>query len=339
MMDLIPTQFGGLPVDVATDKMTPCIETDEITPSTKPAEPADPVVRSGAQGPSKGSPQVELYPGSRLTVRGLLTTQASAGVLVDTGNGEVALTTVSHLPLLHQRCTRKGIKAFSLKLDRPKTAVGLTVYSDNNESPVAHVNRIFDDEAHTKDYPTGYTFGLAFLKPLVPIVMHLGQPPNKRRFRPKASPLPFNELLRLMSPSMGSDVAVEGRALPSGFGTAVGEAFVKANIRFCNNLADREKKSTSNAEKQLSRCTLWRMAGPHRSLGTTSSSPVEVVSTGEILGFQCWEWAKRRGIPPVWARDTYDLTRDDKTLAMRYPFYGIYDLPDEVERMSIVEQS
>lgn len=73
--------------------------------------------------------------------------------------------------------------------------------------------------------------------------------------------------------------------------------------------------------------------------------PVEVVRTGEILGFQCWEWVKRRGLPPIWAKDIDDLARNDedavaaKTLAMRYPFYGIYELPDDVEKMPIVEHS
>ncbi|KAL1963502.1 hypothetical protein VTN77DRAFT_8083 [Rasamsonia byssochlamydoides] len=175
LVDTIPTLFGRLPVDMATDKMVPCIDRDEI--SAQPMESGAPLVESATQGLPEG--QVELYPGSRLTIRGPLFGQkptaskkippntthflpyicdapeASAGVLVDTGNGEVALTTVSHFPLLHQRYTRKAIKALSLKLDRPKTAVGLKVYSDNHESPVADVHRIFDDEAHTKDYPTG----------------------------------------------------------------------------------------------------------------------------------------------------------------------------------------
>ncbi|KAL1963501.1 hypothetical protein VTN77DRAFT_8082 [Rasamsonia byssochlamydoides] len=180
--------------------------------------------------------------------------------------------------------------------------------------------------------------------------MRIHQPQNKRKFRPKASGLPFNELLRLMSPRPGSDAAVESRALPHEFGAAIGEAFVKANVRFYKDLGESNKKSTSQKSSdtvrvQLSHCTLWRMAGPFRTLESASGSPVEVVSTGEILGFQCWEWAKRRGVPPVWARDTADLARDDedavhaKTLAMRYPFYGIYDLPEEVERMPIVEES
>lgn len=145
---------------------------------------------------------------------------------------------------------------------------------------------------------------------------------------------------------------IEGRSFPSRFGAIIGEAFVKANVRYIKDLADSDKKSISSAEKasldlkaQLSHCTLWRMAGPYQLLGTLSGSPVEVVSNGEILGFQCWEWVKQRGIPPMWARDADGLAYDDedavsaKTLVMRYPFYGIYDLPDEVERMPIVDLS
>lgn len=62
LMDTNPTQFGGLPVDVATDKMTPCMETDKIMLSTQPAEPVDLFVKSGAQDLSKGSQQIQLYP-------------------------------------------------------------------------------------------------------------------------------------------------------------------------------------------------------------------------------------------------------------------------------------
>jgi hypothetical protein len=52
---------------------------------------------------------------------------------VDTGSG-VALTTVSHLSLLHKRYTRKGIKELHLKLDRPDTAVEVYV----EEFPVSY---------------------------------------------------------------------------------------------------------------------------------------------------------------------------------------------------------
>ena len=54
---------------------------------------------------------------------------------METGRG-AALTIVSHLPLLHNRYTRKGIKALNLKLDRPNTAIGLEVYLE--ESPVSY---------------------------------------------------------------------------------------------------------------------------------------------------------------------------------------------------------
>jgi len=45
LMDMIPTTFGGLVVDVMTDKIVPCAETDEIR-----AEPAE---ESGPQSGSK----------------------------------------------------------------------------------------------------------------------------------------------------------------------------------------------------------------------------------------------------------------------------------------------
>jgi hypothetical protein len=132
------------------------------------------------------------------------------------------------------------------------------------------------------------------------------QSSNRRRFRPKAAGLPFNELLRIISPRIGSDAASQGRALPSGFGAAIGEAFIKANVQFYKDLKEDKnvissaKKSGQDIQRQMSRCTFWRMAGPYQSLCTLSGSPVEVVSTSEILGFQCWEWAKRcRSIPPI----------------------------------------
>jgi hypothetical protein len=65
---------------------------------------------------------------------------------------------------------------------------------------------------------------------------------------------------------------------------------VKADVRFYKDLVDRDKKSISNAEKssqdiktQLPRCTLWRMAGPHQSLGPASSSHVEQLVPAKYL--------------------------------------------------------
>ena len=148
LMDMVPTTFGGLAVDLTTDKIAPC--TDGM--------PAEPVEESG---PQSGSDKIELYPGRPLIVRGLLhdqepirhrkasakaarllpyiydSTQASAGVLLDSGGGEVVLTTVSHLPLLHQRYTRKAIKELSLKLQRPETALGMEVYTNDFNFPVS----------------------------------------------------------------------------------------------------------------------------------------------------------------------------------------------------------
>jgi hypothetical protein len=98
LMDMIPTTFGGLVVDVTTNKIVPCAETDEIR-----AEPAE------ESGPQSGSNKIELYPGGPLIVRGLLydqepirptktsvmaarllpyvydSTRASAGVLLENG--------------------------------------------------------------------------------------------------------------------------------------------------------------------------------------------------------------------------------------------------------------
>jgi len=129
LMDMIPTTFGVLFVDVTTNKIVPCAETDEIR-----AEPAE------ESGPQCGPNKVELYPGRPLIVRGLLydqepirprttsvmaarllpyiydSTRASAGVLLENEGDEVVLTTDSHLPLLHQRYTRKAIKKLSLML-------------------------------------------------------------------------------------------------------------------------------------------------------------------------------------------------------------------------------
>ncbi|KAL1963871.1 hypothetical protein VTN77DRAFT_7677 [Rasamsonia byssochlamydoides] len=237
-------------------------------------------------------------------------------------------------------------KAFSLKFILPKTetAVGLKVHTDGHEFPITEVNQIFDDETSVRDYPKGYTFDLALLKPLVPIVLLIDEPQKKkkekRRFRPKAAGLPFNELLRLLSPRVGSDSIAEGKTFPSGFGTAVGEAFVYNNEN--GDAADgddrAEKSNDDSPLARLSRCTLWRMmAGPdHSPLCISSGSPVEVVSTGEILGFQCWQWA--RGAKYMARNDTKEAVRA-RMLAMRYSFYGIYELPDEVEKMSIVERS
>lgn len=84
-----------------------------------------------------------------------------------------------------------------------------------------------------KDYPKGYTFDLALLRPLVPIVLRIHEP-QERKFRKKAVGLPFNEILCILSARIGS----EERALPSGFGTTIGEEFVKANVRFYKDADD-----------------------------------------------------------------------------------------------------
>jgi hypothetical protein len=118
-------------------------------------------VQSQLRSPQSGSNKIELYPGRPLIVRGLLydqepirprktsvmaarllpyiydSTRASAGVLLENGGGEVVLTTFSHVPLLHQRYTRKAIKKLSLKLQRPETALGMEVYTNDFNSPVS----------------------------------------------------------------------------------------------------------------------------------------------------------------------------------------------------------
>jgi hypothetical protein len=47
-----------------------------------------------------------------------------------------------------------------------------------------------------RNLQTGYTFDLALLRPVVPIILRLG---NQTKFRPKTSPLSYNELLKTLS--------------------------------------------------------------------------------------------------------------------------------------------
>ncbi|KAL1963872.1 hypothetical protein VTN77DRAFT_7678 [Rasamsonia byssochlamydoides] len=60
LVDTIPTTFGGLYVDMATDKITPC------------TEPIDPATQSGTECLSQAPQKVELYPGNEVALQGPL---------------------------------------------------------------------------------------------------------------------------------------------------------------------------------------------------------------------------------------------------------------------------
>ncbi|RPA86751.1 hypothetical protein BJ508DRAFT_321337 [Ascobolus immersus RN42] len=88
---------------------------------------------------------------------------ASLGLVVETTNGP-RLRTVAHLPPLHSKLTNVGYRNVNLGVDSIPP-VGLEIYVDSFDGPIARVAETYDSNAIDKDYLKKYEHDLAFLEP------------------------------------------------------------------------------------------------------------------------------------------------------------------------------
>ena len=117
------------------------------------------------------------------------------------------------------------------------------------------------------------------------------------------------------------------------------------NTIYCQKLkgkmaaAKATKKLATDSCKQFSWLILWTTAGDMPNLWGLSGSPVVMAMEGTVIGFQNFEW----GGGAKWAEEIEHLKLDDedaaevKALAVSYPMYGIYILPEEAEGWEIVD--
>ena len=194
---------------------------------------------------------------------------------------------------------------------------------------------------------------LALMTPACKLTMEIDLQPNgrRRRFRAASNQLLFNTLICMMTPGRPfppEAAGSQGQALRPAFGTSIGEALIKANLAFlgseleCKKLKKEAEKQKNEAAfvTQFSRAILWRTAGTMPDLQGRSGTPLEVVETGEVCGFHNFQW--RKNVIPRWGRDLEALLAGDdvaverEAFHVRYPMYGSYMLPVEVEEMGIV---
>jgi hypothetical protein len=170
------------------------------------------------------------------------------------------------------------------------------------------------------------------------------------RFTGDSDSIPYNQPLRLLAPD--SPFPNGGRTFGPIFGAAIGQAITLLNTRNQRNKAagKKAKLMAPDIPKQLSRSVLWRTFGDHQSAESWSGSPIEILEHDgpdrerQILGFQNYQWGKREANEYA-AKTDEALKKETEKEAMfsaeigYYPFYGCYNLPADIRRCRIVNQS
>lgn len=148
--------------------------------------------------------------------------------------------------------------------------------------------------------------------------------------------LRYNEPLLLLNGE--ESIVKEGRALSHTSAITIGQAFLK-NLR--DNVSRLDPAKSDSLDEQFSSSYIWRTYGNFRSLRGRSGSPLVVSDSGEVLGFQNWEWQGPFGLRRKWGDTDEDLEKnkeEEVDLAVEttiYPFYGSYRLPSAIRGSTI----
>ena len=182
-----------------------------------------------------------------------------------------------------------------------------------------------------KEFPEGYKHDLVLVRPYnSELRLDLGTR-ELRSFHNDHLSLRYNELLLLLNEE--ESVVKNGRALSHTSAITIGQAVLK-NLRDSVTHLDPAKEEA--LDEQFSSSYIWRTYGNFRSLRGRSGSPLVVADTGEVLGFQNWEWQGPFRLRRAWA-DTDEALEQDEEKATGsaaettlYPFYGSYRLPSVI---------
>ena len=198
---------------------------------------------------------------------------------------------------------------------------------------MGYIERTFDRGA--KGFPVGYKHDLVLVRPND---SDLQMDPGKielRSFHSNPLSLRYNELLLLLNE--GEAVVKDGRALSHTAAITIGQAFFKNLQRHVPNV---DPAQENVLDEQFSSSYIWRTYGNFRSLQGCSGSPL-VADTGEILGFQNWEWQGPFLYRQAWAETDESIMKQEEgrsnatAATTMYPFYGSYQLPSIIKSSRI----